>query len=58
VAHPDQVKFDNQASAGLWGGAFILLLLFGWPVALAFFIIKLLLGSFISATTWGNSYRN
>lgn len=57
MANPAQVKFDSDASAGLWIGAFIILLLFGWPVALAFFIVKLLLGTVISASRWGNSYR-
>ncbi len=57
MANPAQIKFDEQASAGLWVGALIILFLFGWPIALAFFIIKLLLGAATSTALYGNSYR-
>lgn len=57
MANPAQVKFDEQASAGLWVGAVIILFVFGWPFALAFFIMKLLLGAATSTAMYGNSYR-
>ncbi len=58
MPNPAQVKFDDDASAGLWVGSLIILLVFGWPWALAFFIIKLLLGSITIMASWGNSYRS
>lgn len=58
MANPTQVRFDERASAGLWIGSLIILFIFGWPLALAFFVIKLLLGTLTSTVLYGNSYRS
>lgn len=57
MATPAQIKFDEQASAGMWTGSLLIMFLFGWPFALAFFAISLLLGAAASTAMHGHSPR-